>query len=665
MSVGNGLPTAAGASAAVGDDVDNDNINNPLSLAMGEDPAPQYNWFGRFDYNWFNSAGTLELASVPYFETVPEQLNNILATASTRRPLRLGFALGDCTTVFGSGTGTTVGVERNCTAACADPNLLFTPANLRVCTALAGAALLVQNGTYQIDRADRVTAETMNAWLVPELAAFDGVGVLRRVVGECIPESCVVPGLGRCVDDVRELAGIEVGVGNLGVIAARLGRYCEEVEVGLSADIVGPGVLLSYFLQSSLAMLFYLLLRASTSWMRRLNGFLTRRNDDKQIPSRNNNENNNGNNNNDDNVDNNERRTRTRNRRRTPFQGKVSNLRHKLSHSRFVDAVTSSLVEFQEAQVYFLASVQLATLVSYNPDIGRGENDGSEDGIVTTTATTSSSGRVTDTSYAAVILNAGLAALLNTTSVACVLLVQFCLQRARMRWWYTLCLMTVSLVFVVVIFARRNKLAPPASGLWAQWRENVPLSGCGGNPSPMTFCRPPRETSFLDNAVTGYVMCGVGAVVWLGLVADQLAFSLHKMERRSGGGGGLGWKKSKGRGGFMKDSVPAWLKKENKVWRCLITGYWLVVEISLPLLVGYHMSVLVLVLKGAGIVGNAGSWSFGQIVAVMIWAPTTAKFIYYNTFGIKSGFEERIAKTHSIKREKIEAEVAEADNARL
>ncbi|KAK0745643.1 hypothetical protein B0T18DRAFT_409891 [Schizothecium vesticola] len=653
MSSGNGLPAAAGA-PAVDDDGGSDNINNALSLVMCEDPAPRYNWFGRFDYDWFDSAGALELASVPYFETVPEQLHNMLATASAQRPLRLGFTSGDCTTVFESGTDRNVGVERNCTAACADPILLFTPANLRVCTALAGAALLVQNGTYQIDRADRATAETMDAWRIPELAAFDGAGVLRRVVGECIPESCAVPGLGRCVDDVLGLAGIEVGIGNLGVVTARLGRYCEGMEIGLSADITGPGVLLSYFFQSSLAMLFYLLLRASTSWMQRLDDFLTRRNDDTQIPSQDNNESNN----NDGNVDSDERKSRRKCRSRTPFQDKVSDLRHKLSRSRLVDAVTSSLVEFQEAQVYFLVSVQLAILVSYNPDIGRADNDESEDGIITTTITTSSSGRLTDLSYAAVILNAGLAALLNTTSVACVLLVQFCLQRARMRWWYTLYLTTVSIVLVVVIFARRSRLAPPASGMWQQWREDAPLSACGGNPSPMTLCRPPRETAFLDNAISGYVMCGFGAVVWLGLVADQLATSYHKLERRSGGGD-LCWKKSKGRRGVMKDSVPAWLKKGNRVWRGLITGYWLVIEISLPLLVGYHISVLVLVLKGAGIIGNAGSWSFGQIVAVMVWAPTIAKFIYYNTFGIKSGFEERIAKTHSIKKEKIEAKVAD------
>ncbi|KAK0707293.1 hypothetical protein B0H67DRAFT_647489 [Lasiosphaeris hirsuta] len=607
----------------------------PLTLTLGSDPARRYNWFGRFNYEWFESAGGLELASVPYFDTVPEQLTDMLEAASARQPLRIGLAPGDCTATFGSGAATAGTPEQNCTAACADPHLLFTPANLRVCTALAGAALLVQNGTYRVDPADGVTAETMAAWRVPELATFDGAGVLGRVVGECIPESCAVPGLGTCVDDVRGLAGVEVGAGSLGVVAARLGRYCEGMEVGLGADIVGPGVLLSYFIQSSLAMLFYLLLMASTSWMRRLDDFLTR--NDHQIRSHED----------DDNALSDERRSR----RKTPLKDMVSRLRHKLSRSRLVDAVTSSLVEFQEAQVYFLASVQLATLVSYSPDIGRADDDDDDESSGVATATiTSSGGRVTDTSYAAVILNAGLAALLTTTSVACVLLVQFCLQRARMRWWYTLCLMTVSLVFVALIFARRNRLAPPAGGLWAQWREDAPLPACGGNPSPMTLCRPPRETTFLDNAITGYVVCGFGAAVWLGLVADQLVSSLRKMEHKAK------WQS-------LGDSVSAWLKQQSRMRRGLVTGYWLVVEISLPLLVGYHMSVLVLVLRGAGIIGNAGSWSFGQIVAVMVWAPTTAKFIYYNTFGIKSGFEERIAKTHSIKREKNPAGVTHgADN---
>jgi hypothetical protein len=198
---------------------------------MENDPGPTYNWFGNLDYSWFDNSGSL--ASVPFFEVVPDQLAQMVETSSARRPLRLTFGPGDCMTAFQS---------RNCTEACSNPSTLFAPANLRACTALAGAALLVQNETYSVNPSDTQTAEVMNAWRVPELSAYNATAVLGRVA-ECISESCtVVSKLKECPDDLRTLASVEVKADNLGALSSRLARYCDRMNVEVSADIAGPGV---------------------------------------------------------------------------------------------------------------------------------------------------------------------------------------------------------------------------------------------------------------------------------------------------------------------------------------------------------------------------------------------------------------------------------------
>lgn len=269
----------------------------------------------------------------------------------------------------------------------------------------------------------------------------------------------------------------------------------------------------------------------------------------------------------------------------------------KLATSRVGAAATSALVEFQEMQIYVIASVQIATLVSYNPS---------------TTKTTSAN----NDSYAAMLLNSGLAALLATSSMTCILLAQCCLQRVRMYWWYTFILTTYAITFTLVIFARRSHLRPPADGLWESFKDDTLLPMCGNNPSPMTYCRPPRDTRFLDNAVAGYILCCLGAIAWLGLFLDQLV---------SNPPNGFAGTASRIRGIKQKGIT------RGRHWplSSLSAGYWIAVEGLLLCMVGYHLSQLILVLMDVDL-GNASKWGFGQLIAVSVWAPTIAKFIYSN-----------------------------------
>jgi len=310
--------------------------------------------------------------------------------------------------------------------------------------------------------------------------------------------------------------------------------------------------------------LLYLLLRASTTWAGRLDTLFSKRRGKQGS---------------------------------TPPGAKQATFLGKLATSGLCAAAASSLVEFQEMQLYFVGCVQIATLVSYNP------------------STTESTGTNND-SFAAMLLNSGLAALLATSSMACVLLVQCCLQRSGMHWWYTFILMTYTFVFALVIFARRSHLMPPADALWENFKADTLLDKCGNNPSPMTYCKPPRDTSFLDNAAAGYAVCCLGAVAWVGLFIDQLASSIPN--RFPAAAKRLHSLKPIGA-----------IRGRNRLWRSLSAAYWIAVEVLLLLMVGYHLSQLVLVVMDIDI-SDGSSWSFGQLIAISVWAPTIAKFIYSN-----------------------------------
>jgi len=206
---------------------------------MGIDPAPNYDWFRGFDYSWFDAGNLGNLSSIPFFETVPERLDGLVKTSSARQQLRLGFGPGDCETLLGS---------RNCTEACSDPSSLFTPTNLRACTALAGAALLVQNETYSVDRSDAQTVEAIDSWQVPDLSTFNATDVFAHV-GRCIPQSCTVMRLGVCAESVQDLGSVEIKADSLALISSRLGHYCDGVDLEINTDIAGPGV--GFFIASA------------------------------------------------------------------------------------------------------------------------------------------------------------------------------------------------------------------------------------------------------------------------------------------------------------------------------------------------------------------------------------------------------------------------------
>ncbi len=346
--------------------------------------------------------------------------------------------------------------------------------------------------------------------------------------------------------------------------------------------------------------------------------------------------------------------------RRMSLRHRGSRLQSFLASSRFGAALVSSLIEFQEVQIYFVASIQIATLVSFNPSNTRSSASNSA-------------------SYAGALINSITITSLSITSVSCILLIQATLQHAGMHWWYIFTTMSVTYFLAVSVFAAQGELMPSVDGLWDQFTRDSQLSECGGNPSPMTYCKPASPWSWgvlkVDAGSVWSIAYG-GAAVWFVLFVDQVVCTAEKtasmLPRWLKGRLGLEGTEGDENGGIRAKWEGRW-----KVWRESVLGrvVALTYKVSFALLIVWmvagYLTTLSPVVNRVDI-GEASGWSFGQLVALMVWVPTVVKYLYYNicesslffltldatrmlTFwevGIEGGFEERIAANYTITRDK-------------
>lgn len=281
-------------------------------------------------------------------------------------------------------------------------------------------------------------------------------------------------------------------------------------------------------------------------------------------------------------------------------QGQGAQLQGRLASSKPGAAIVSSLVEFQEVQIYFVAVVQIAALISFNP-----ANPGA--------------GSSNQSSFADAILNSIAVSNIGIYSTFAILLTQCCLQRADMHWWYTFIIMSVTYVLALTIFSRNPSLMPPTDGLWTSFKASAPLPQCGSNPSPMTYCNLPYDTVFsFGGRFGGIGLAAFGTLAWWTLLIDQLAFSIreklpHVARRLS----------SLDRRGIFRKVL------KSRAWPWILSLYWGLVQGLLLWWVVEYVGTLIRVVSKTSI-DNTANWSFGQLIAVTVWAPTIIKLIYFN-----------------------------------
>lgn len=305
--------------------------------------------------------------------------------------------------------------------------------------------------------------------------------------------------------------------------------------------------------------------------------------------------------------------------RKTPWQ-RAGEHQKTLQRSRPAAALTSALVEFQEVQTFFVLSIQMATLIIFA---------GSDHAAMLSSTN----------SFAEAVTNVQIVQLLSINGMLPVLFTQIGLMRLGIRWWYMMAL--VICVFVTAIVVSQQSLMPTYSTLWTYFTEESPIDTCGGNPSPMTYCLDSLDglNATLNRMNSGLV---VGCMVIVALLMDQVWHSLNHSGRMDEGLDK--WELSNAKVLFFR----------RRVAPVLLGVVWFGLEFALLIYVGIYLKSVIGILKWVGT--SSSDWTFGQLVAIMVWAPVIGKYLYFNFFGITEGVGKRLHKRYKV------VEVGEGDD---
>lgn len=264
-------------------------------------------------------------------------------------------------------------------------------------------------------------------------------------------------------------------------------------------------------------------------------------------------------------------------------EGRTEAWMERLRASRFSVALFSSLVEFQEAQVFFTLAVQLASvsMMVFNDSLG------------------------------AVRIDWRAAKLFQAGNTLVVLLVQGELQRRKMHWWYTYLLTLIVCVFCLTITQLGTETEYPG------FKE---LPGCGkSTASILETCRSGTYSSegFQTDAMAGYstfyfttVLVGISFMSF-----DQIA-RIRRLHD---------WVAQRVESWREKSRVLKWMFKTASIFWSLL---WFLMNIFLAYLL--FGTTHIILHKVGGTLRKKDKWTFGQIVAVLLWAPVVFKYFYLN-----------------------------------
>ncbi|KAK0661664.1 hypothetical protein QBC41DRAFT_235708 [Cercophora samala] len=397
----------------------------------------------------------------------------------------------------------------------------------------------------------------LTAFGVNNLRGWNGTAVLDSVL-KCAVASCQAHDrlLSNCSPDLWNLQQIDFdSSSSLLALQSALASYCDGMDVNVNADVAGPGVLISHIAQTLLVLLVYGLMNILNSWVYTLlvvgstSGHGT-------------------------------------------FQSAAQH-QQTLRHSAFNTALLSAAIEFQEAQAFFTAAIQIATLVTFKATCGP-----------------SCTALDTVSSISESIMNSQLVQVLAVNSVLPVLLMQSVLRRVGMGWWYTL-ILTLGNYILAIIIDNLESIAPTIETVWSHLRDTEKVQQCGHNPSLQAFCLtsiPQLIPRSFQSARIAYIY----PVITI-LVVNQIL--LHIGES----------KVTRGLCGipFVNARRLRWTKR-------IVRLLWGFVEFLVMVNLAVHAWTLRNIAEELGITAW-NQWSYGQVVASMVWAPILGKLLYYNS----------------------------------
>lgn len=278
-------------------------------------------------------------------------------------------------------------------------------------------------------------------------------------------------------------------------------------------------------------------------------------------------------------------------------------LQNRLAQTRLNAATITSLVEFQEVQVFFVIAIQIATLATSQIE-GR-----------------SSSG---SNSFAEVLLNAQMVQSLAVNSILPIVLTQCVLQREGMLWWYSFGLTSTTVLLAEIVRAPSMSRVSDFETLWQNFKEASPVEACGGLPNPMTYCNTDNYNGrYGEWKGTGVALVFVYIAIAT-LLIDMLAtvpriqqhidLHIHRVSLAA---------ETHELRGFL------FLVLKNYLWPCFREFWWFGVQAGLlAFIVSYFAEVLIMAFSVD--LMDFGNFNYGQLISVMVWAPTLGKFVYFS-----------------------------------
>lgn len=257
--------------------------------------------------------------------------------------------------------------------------------------------------------------------------------------------------------------------------------------------------------------------------------------------------------------------------------------------SRTSIAIATTLVEFQEAQCWFVFAVQIASILAIAVNSQEG------------------------TFWGEIVVNGAVAFHVSQNGILPMFLIQICLHNEGIRNWHTF--LGFFMEYILAIVATTQKIEFNSS--FDLFQSQNPIKQCGGNPSPRTYCAATSGVDGLDLSFFPHplfyklVFLVLDTVAVIVLLTDQLSWTLrrHRKTRHVQIGN---YKAGRWPDNRFK---PHWVKLTRWFWHLLEFAY-LVTNML-------YLVSLINIIKPRSFQSNR--WSYGQIIAMTVWGPVIVK----------------------------------------
>ena len=258
------------------------------------------------------------------------------------------------------------------------------------------------------------------------------------------------------------------------------------------------------------------------------------------------------------------------------------------------------LIEFQEAQSFFMISIQIASIyvMSRRPELY---------GAVT---------------LAQLTINKTMTKFICLEAIVFITFGLWLVHKADMKSWYIIFCSTLTVILSIVTFHMSSHWKVMPANL-SVTQDNGGLYECGRHPPPLVWCGHP----VIDNSeylwTIGIFVTSILLFCYLFCHVLLAMLQVGPWARRN-----------------LRDSNYEWCwTVYSCINRPLYTSGWigLTFNICVELLLVAIIGLSTTALMGSSYI-NLTDWNFGQVIAVSIWAPVIVKYLYWSLCKLQSFF---------------------------